>query len=392
MAARVSRLYELLGAKERFALLETTGPHKDTPELRRGAFRWMNRWLKNDDREVTEPEREPLKPQQLKVFDRAPADAINDVVHERFRRPARLDLPESPAVAREWWKGKAPQLKKKLDELVFRGWPEKPISLGMHLSADVKQHGVRLRAYDFTSEEGVPLRMWLLESQKVAKPVEVITSVVDEPGWKQWLADLGPAFKDALHGGSNPAPRPYPEWNEARLAQHRKTMDYYRWAFAIVTPRGVGPTRWSEMSRFDGKPAGHQIRRRFYLLGQTWQGQQIWDVRRAVQGLREIEELKNVPLTLQGTGEMGALALYAAIFEPTVASVEMWHPPSSHRQGPALLNVLRVLDLPQAVGLVLPRKVQIHVKDEDSTRDWDWPVRLQKATGGEGLRVRSVGE
>ena len=41
---------------DKFALLETKGPHKDTPELRRGAFRWMNRWLKNDNGEVTERE------------------------------------------------------------------------------------------------------------------------------------------------------------------------------------------------------------------------------------------------------------------------------------------------------------------------------------------------
>ena len=87
LAGPVKRLYTLLGAAERFALLETAGPHKDTPELRLGAYRWMNRWLKDDNCEVTDPERPRLKPQQLKVFDRPPGDAINDVVHERFRRP-----------------------------------------------------------------------------------------------------------------------------------------------------------------------------------------------------------------------------------------------------------------------------------------------------------------
>src|SRR5207253_2017865 len=121
--------YELLGAKERFALLETKGPHKDTPELRLGAFRWMNRWLKEDNRSVKDPERPRLKPQQLKVFDRPPADAINDVVHERFHRPVKLEMPGAAAVAREWWKGKAPQLKKALLERSFRGWPQQPPAL-----------------------------------------------------------------------------------------------------------------------------------------------------------------------------------------------------------------------------------------------------------------------
>ena len=43
---RSGRVYDLYGAGDRFALLETEGPHEDTPELRLGAFRWMNRWLK----------------------------------------------------------------------------------------------------------------------------------------------------------------------------------------------------------------------------------------------------------------------------------------------------------------------------------------------------------
>ncbi len=49
-AAKAKRIYELYDAADHFALLETKGPHKDTPELRLGAYRWMNRWLKNDTR------------------------------------------------------------------------------------------------------------------------------------------------------------------------------------------------------------------------------------------------------------------------------------------------------------------------------------------------------
>src|SRR5262249_36091810 len=43
LAAKVRRIYDLYGAGDRFVLLETAGPHKDTPELRLGAYRWMNR-------------------------------------------------------------------------------------------------------------------------------------------------------------------------------------------------------------------------------------------------------------------------------------------------------------------------------------------------------------
>ena len=88
---------------------------------------------------------------------------------------------------------------------------------------------------------------------------------------------------------------------------------------------------------------------------------------------------------------MGVVGLYAAIFEKDVSGVELWHPPASHKQGPTLLNVLTILDVPQAVALLLPRKVLIQVKEE-AAKEWDWPARLQKATGGQGLRLRVVGE
>lgn len=389
MAGKIEKLYEALGARDRFALLETKGPHKDTPELRSGAFRWLNRWLKNDNAEVSEPERPRIDPRKLKVFTRAPADAINDIAHERFRQPARLDLPESRQVARAWWAGKAPLLEQALLDRVFRGWPERPPALAARPAGDVTHDGVRVRAFDFTSEEAVPLRVWLVQATKTAKPTEILASVVDEAGWREWLADLGSAFRDVLHAGGNPAPRPYPAWNEPRFKQHREVMRRHGWAFAIVAPRGVGPTRWSEASRFDGKPAGHQIRRRFYLLGQTLEGQRVWDVRRAAQCLRGVAP--EVPLTLQGTGESGVVALYAALFEPGVAGVDLWRPPASHREGPCLLNVLTVLDVPQAVALLAPRKVRLRVRPDDEP-SWSWLRRWQRATGSAAIRVEAAAD
>jgi hypothetical protein len=166
-------------------------------------------------------------------------------------------------------------------------------------------------------------------------------------------------------------------------------MRRHGWAFAIVAPRGVGPTRWSEASRFDGKPAGQHIRRRFYLLGQTLEGQQVWDVRRAVQCLAGVAP--GVPLTLQGRGEAGVLALYAALFEPGVAGVELWRPPASHRSGPCLLNVLTILDVPQAVALLPPRKVTLRVLPGDES-SWEWLRGWRRAAGADAVRVDPDGD
>src|SRR5262249_49094264 len=152
-----------------------------------------NKHLKKYDGPVKDFEGERLKPQQLKVLARLPADAINDVVHERFRRPARLEIPQADEVAKRWGEGKAPELEKALLERCFRGWPAKAPALEAKAAGEVTHKGVRVKAYDFVSEEGYPLRVWLVRHEKIA-PTEVIASVVDEGGWREWLADLGPAF------------------------------------------------------------------------------------------------------------------------------------------------------------------------------------------------------
>jgi dienelactone hydrolase len=386
LADKARRIYELYGEADRFQLLETKGPHKDTPELRLGEYRWMNRWLKNDTSEVSERDAPKLTPQQLKVFERLPADAVNTTIHESFRKAARIELPQAAEVAREWWKGRAPELREELRTRVFHGWPDNPPPLNARLAQDVKHDGLRLRAYDFVSEDAVELRLWLMTAEKVDKPTLVVLNALDESGWQEWVADLGPAFKEALQLTAEPMQ------DAARFKQNLKTLQFHKWAFAAVTPRGVGPTRWSEVNPFDGKPAGQQIHRRFPLLGQTLDGQRVWDVRRALACLRTAEDLKDVPLWLQGKNDMAGIALYAALFEPDVARLDLWHPPASHQQGPIFLNVLRVLDMPQAVALAFPRKVRLYVKDDAEAKTWEWPMRLQKALGQEYLQIRQVGE
>ena len=103
--------------------------------------------------------------------------------------------------------------------------------------------------------------------------------------------------------------------------------------------------------------------------------------------MRGREGLKNVPLWLQGNGEMAGIALHAAIFEPAVKRVDLWHLPASYRQGPTFLNVLRVLDMRQAVALAYPRKVMLY--DADAAK-WSWPAAVAKLYDEKGpLQVRT---
>jgi hypothetical protein len=115
------------------------------------------------------------------------------------------------------------------------------------------------------------------------------------------------------------------------------------------------------------------------LLGQTLEGMQVWDVRRAVQAMRSMQALKDVPIVLRAAGTLAGVALYASLYEPSVSSLELRDLPPSHMQGPHFLNVLRVLDLPQAVAMAAEkRNVRVETDNADT---WQFAVQTAKALG-----------
>jgi hypothetical protein len=206
--------------------------------------------------------------------------------------------------------------------------------------------------------------------------------VLDDAGWDRWCGGLGPAFAGALQVPGKL------KRDDLLFAQNRAVMESQNLAFAAVAPRGTGVTRWAE-------PGGRddiQIRRRFPLLGQTLDGQRVWDVRRAISALLAQPDLTAAKLTLHGEREAAGIALYAGLFEPAVAAFDLWHLPPTHHDAPIFLNVLRVLDAPQAVALALPRPVTLHVARDADRAAWGWPLELQKATGTDALKVKVVGE
>lgn len=385
IAEKVRKVYALYGpeAEQKFQLLETQGPHKDTPELRIGINKWMNRWLKGDTTTPVVDDLPPkLTPQQLKVLDRTPEGAINATVHEYFIKPATHTLPMSDQVVKEWWASRREELRKGLTEKVFAGWPQSPPPLAAKLAGDVSVDGARLRAVDFLSETGMPLRLFVLTAAGAETPKRVIASVLDAAGWEKWCRDLGPRFAELLqHTGKL-------ERDASMFAQNLAAMQQNGWAFVAIVPRGVGPTQWTDA----GTTTDVHIRRRFALIGQTLDGQRVWDIRRALTALPAVDGLQTVPVRLHGSGQAGILALYAGLFEPGVTEFDLWNPPTTHRDGPIFLNVARILDIPQAVALAGPRRVTLHTPVGSAPQAWNWPLQIQQALGEKGLEIKPLGE
>jgi hypothetical protein len=73
---------------------------------------------------------------------------------------------------------------------------------------------------------------------------------------------------------------------------------------------------------------------------------------------------------------MAADALYASLFEEGITRLDLHDLPVSHDIGPAYLNVLRHLDLPQAAAMAAERtRLIIYSTDEKS---WSYPDAVVK--------------
>jgi hypothetical protein len=86
-------------------------------------------------------------------------------------------------------------------------------------------------------------------------------------------------------------------------------------------------------------------------------------------------------VSLVGAGQAAPLALWGAVFEPEVASIELIDPPATVRDGPALLNLDRILGMPQALALVHPRPVALR---STPTAAWRWASELGAGLSGGG--------
>jgi hypothetical protein len=96
-----------------------------------------------------------------------------------------------------------------------------------------------------------------------------------------------------------------------------------------------------------------------------------------VQTLGGLAGGRRVRMEIAAGREMAVNALYAALFEPAVSEVELTELPRSHRQGPDYLNVLRFLDIPEVVAMVLDQADVRLLQAEPSA--WDFPRALSSA-------------
>ena len=362
---QVSRIYALQGAQKNLGLLITEGPHQDTQDLQVPVFRWFNRFLKNDRGTVDKVATPFFKPQQLRVFDQLPTDQINAKIQDTFG-------PNAPApvvpTSKEDWERQRDHWMAELKAKTFAGWPQTPPPFNLTHVLTREENHIFATHSRFTSQHDVDLDLFVAQADQ-DPPQAVRFIILGGNDWPNFLAGPGKAFANT--GQIRPDANDFAAL-EKELAKEPHS------AVVWFAPRGVGPTAWG------GNLAKQtHIRRRFALLGQTLDGLRVWDVRRAVQALRSIDRFEHAQVSMTAQGREAGITLYASLFEPNIARLDLTELPPSHRVAPDLLNVLQTLDTPETVAMAAERcEVRLHKSDPE---EWTYPTKVVRQMGwGDG--------
>ncbi len=354
----VHRIYDLHDAPEQLALNISAGPHKDTQDLRVNAFRWFNQYLKGDDGLIADVADSRFEPRELKVFETLPEDQRNATVHEWFVAKAEAVPPPTTTAQ---WSNTCDRWREALSTRVFAAWPTDFVPLNGKRISDETDGDLRCEVIEFTSQPSVRLPL-LIVHRPTPSDDTLTMRVVDQAAWASLQTRLADRFpKTFARWGSPP-----PNTEDAHQELPEVTTVY-------LPPRGIGPTAWTGDERKQ-----IQLRRRFYLLGQSLDGMRVWDVRRAVKMLGQLGYQKSIDVHAEG--RLAGVALYAALFEPGVTSLNLSKLPSTHRQGPYLLNIMRYLDTPQAVAMASEQR-QVTLHDSGPKENWTFVEQTAKQLG-----------
>jgi dienelactone hydrolase len=321
--ARFREAYELHGKPEMLDEFVSHGPrgsHSYLPDSRVAIFRWINKHLKHDSDPVKDVNDERFPEEQLRVFPEDkdfPPDAINLKIDETFVPRADVKLPAAGGFD-AWKKNLLAELRAK----PFRSLPERvPIS-DRAIRPGLWQFKELLREdlpQTRTTEIGINVALQFRELDSQAEPREktVTLLVLDDED------DFGvPAWAKDLVGTEGP--------------------------LVVLAPRGVGPGRYTKQS------PPNFVERAHVLLGRTIDQGRVWDIAATAHWLERKPGVRVV-----GRGQAGVLAAYAALFEPAITELVVVRPTSSHKEGPHFLHVLRVLDIPDALGMLAPRPLTL---------------------------------
>lgn len=300
-------VYEWYGAKDKLAQFDAETGHSDTPVYRKSANEWLNRWMRQDTRPYVEETIKTEDSSSLKVLKGPPAGARNEGIDRSFI-PPRKSKPKAQVVT-------------ELKDKVYRAFPSQRVPFdtwktkyNMWTSRFADSFRV-----EFNTEENIRVtgQLFIPRDGRSSHPALIYAKGKD----------------DLVYG----------------VDYDNLLSAYAHHVVLVLHPRGV------DYPIDNMRTAA--IKMSFALLGTTLETMQLWDILQSVNFLLDGEKLNVQGISVYGRKHMGGLALHAAGLDPRITRVILDDPPVSHWQGPAMLNVLRITDLPEIARMIAPREI-----------------------------------
>jgi len=305
-------LYASYGAGEQFRNIEVDTGHSDSEYLREQAVRWFDQHLVKIAARPIDLAVDKIPFEDLRVFGgNPPADARNPFVHEFFVAKAEFRPPASAAA----WRKRRETVLEALRSRVFPGLSE------IRPATQHRPRGER-ETWDrvvLVTEPGIQVDALYRAPRNAAGKLPALLYLASDGEDER-------AINDTLRGVNN---------NDRSVR-------------AVLYPRGVGEVPWP-------KSVWKDMLRNAMHAGHTVDSMRLRDVVAAVRALRADRAIDPARVFVAGRGNGAALALYAAVLEQ--ATPILFEPPSTHVEGPVILNVLRHTDLPEVAALLAPEPV-----------------------------------
>jgi len=358
---RMERMFSLFGASDQFDAVVSVGGHAYRKDLRQASFRFLNSHLNGDASPITDseidivsegnpPGKYPIPPESLRVFPadaNLPLDQINQTIDEHFIPLANVAVPEMTGFP-AWKKS----LQTELRRVSFGYFPE-VIPAAKKLADDSPDQE------QLQTEDQIHIRL-----RYVTKPA---TSKTPAEARHMLLVVLN---EDEV--GTTPA------WLQSVTTDNPTIV--------LCETRGIGATRWTR------KNPPNYVERSHALLGRTVDTGRVWDIIAASSYLREKFTAGETKPKIEVAGRAASAILvgYAAALDEHIHGARILRPEATHlsNTAPQFLNVLRVCDIPDALGLIAPRPLMVVGSvGEGLTKTKD----IYTAAGAsDGLTMRSV--
>ena len=234
--------------------------------------------------------------------------------------------PIKEVLAKESWDEAKGKWRQALERHIFRNWPELETSPVLNEIVRESKKDSKGVFYRLRTDESTFLPVFRIRAtSKSNKRIKII--VLDESNWSKWNGVLRSSFSDL----------PFFD-NDSEQTTYQPSVKVDEDLF-FISARGVGPAAYS-MDRM----SVDQLKRRFYLIGQTLEQMQTWDL---VQGVRAIQSSnKGKRISLNASGQFANMLVYSSLYFEPEATLDLEQPELDHHQGPTYPNVLRFMNVP----------------------------------------------